>query len=344
MIIIDGIIFSLQKSGGISVYFDELLRYLSRQPEEVCHLLYKNENSYTKELRVNKAFRWGVNFERFRRVVINGGVDDIFHSSYYRLPSKKFAGKVITTVHDFTENLYPRGLNSKILNAQKRNAILNSDGVICISENTKRDMHQFIPESVNIKTRVIYNGVADYSCYNAKELFEPYVVFIGAREGYKNFEMCVSALQYIPEIKLIVVGGGRFTDSELRLLDDKIPHRYEHTGFISESELESIYQNALALVYPSFYEGFGIPVIEAMKCGCPVIASKSSSVQEIAGDAAVLIENITAEKITQNLIKLRDPVVRRRIITLGLANAERFSWNKMALETLDFYNSVRGKK
>jgi mannosyltransferase len=156
--------------------------------------------------------------------------------------------------------------------------------------------------------------------------------------------MCVSALQYTPEIKLIVVGGGRFTDNELRLLDDKIPRRYEHTGFISENELESIYQNALALVYPSFYEGFGIPVIEAMKCGCPVIASKSSSVQEIAGDAAVLIENITAEKISQSLIKLKDPVVRRQIITLGLANAERFSWNKMALETLDFYNSVRGKK
>ncbi|CAM6315273.1 glycosyltransferase family 4 protein [Enterobacter hormaechei] len=343
MIIIDGIIFSLQKSGGISVYFDKLLNFLSMQPEEVNHLLYKNENNYTRKLVVNKKFRWGLNFERFRRVDINGGVNDIFHSSYYRLPSKQFSGKIITTVHDFTENLYPRGLNSNILNMQKRRAILNSDGIICISENTKRDMHKFIPESVNIETRVIYNGVADYSFCNANESFEPYVVFIGARGGYKNFEMCVSALQYIPEIRLIVVGGGRFTDSELRLLDDKIPRRYEHTGFISESELEFIYQNSLALVYPSFYEGFGIPVIEAMKCGCPVIASKSSSVQEIAGDAAVLIENITAEKITQSLIKLKDPVVRRQKITSGLANAERFSWNKMALETLDFYNSVRGK-
>jgi len=344
MIIIDGIIFSLQKSGGISVYFSELLRRVQEQPEKLCHLLYENENSYTSNLITNKKIRYHLEVERFRKVDINGKENDIFHSSYYRIPSKKFTGKIITTVHDFTENLYPRGLKSKILNAQKRNAILKSDGIICISENTRQDMHKFIPESVNIPTQVIYNGVADFSFNNQCECFESYVIFIGARDGYKNFEMCVQALQRLPEIQLIVIGGGKLTDYELKLLNDKIPHRYKHAGFISECELENYYQNALALVYPSFYEGFGIPVIEAMKCGCPVIASKSSSVQEIAGDAAILIENITAETIGQNILKLKNPDVRLQKTTLGLNNAKRFSWDKMASETLDFYNYVRGKK
>lgn len=344
MIIIDGIIFSLQNSGGISVYFDELLRRLSKKPEEVYHLLYKNNNNYTSKFNVNKKIRWHLEIERFRRVDVYGDDHDIFHSSYYRLPSNNFSGKVITTVHDFTENLYPRGFNSKMLNAQKRAAILNSDGVICISENTKNDMHKFIPESVNIATRVIYNGVADFSFNNQYELFDPYVLFVGARGGYKNFDMCVSALKNLKELQLIAIGGGGFTDNELRLLDDKIPRRYKHAGFVSECELEKFYQNALALVYPSYYEGFGIPVIEAMKCGCPVVASKSSSIQEIADDAAILIENITAEQIEQSLIRLKDPDVRIQNITLGLNNAKRYSWDKMAFETLSFYNSVRGEK
>ncbi|MEG1089918.1 MAG: glycosyltransferase family 1 protein [Citrobacter sp.] len=344
MIIIDGIIFSLQKSGGISVYYNELLHRFTGQSEKICHLVYENENSYTSNLIINKKIRWHLEVERFRKVDVFGKENDIFHSSYYRLPSKTYAGKIITTVHDFTENLYPRGLKSIILNAQKRNSILKSDGIICISENTRRDMHKFIPESVNIATRVIYNGVSDFSFNNQYEHFEPYVIFIGARDGYKNFEMCVQALHNLPEIQLIVIGGGQLTDYELKLLNENIPNRYKHAGFISECELESYYQNALALVYPSFYEGFGIPVIEAMKCGCPVIASKSSSVQEIAGNAAVLIENITAEKIGLNILKLKSPAIRTQIITLGLNNAKKFSWDKMASETLDFYNYVRGEK
>lgn len=344
MIIIDGIIFSLQNSGGISVYYYELIRRLKKHEEIVNCLIYNNENNYAKELAISKQVCRYRLTERFRKIECLGGINDIFHSSYYRLPTKSFTGKVITTVHDFTENLYPRGLKSKVLNAQKKMAILKSDGIICISENTKKDMHKFVPESVGIPTCVIYNGVGDFSFKKDSSIFDAYVVFVGARGGYKNFEMCVSALQHLPDVELVVVGGGRFTDSELKLLNDKIPHRYKHAGFISENELEHFYQNALALVYPSYYEGFGIPVIEAMKSGCPVIASKSSSVQEIAADAAILIEDITAEKIQQNLIKLKDPAVRTKIIKLGLNNAERFSWDKMALETLDFYNSIRGEK
>lgn len=90
------------------------------------------------------------------------------------------------------------------------------------------------------------------------------------------------------------------------MLNSNIRGRYKHVGFVSEAELNVLYQNALALVYPSYYEGFGIPLIEAMKSGCPVIASKSSSVKEIANDAAVLIESISSDKIQDSIVRLKD--------------------------------------
>lgn len=344
MIVIDGIIFSLQRSGGISVYFNELLRRLDKEQEKIYHLLYQNQNGYTKHLEVNRKIRWNLAFERFRRVNVFGDKGDVFHSSYYRLPTNEFSGKVITTVHDFTDDIYPRGINSKVLTAQKKHAILNSDGLICISKNTMKDMHKFIPESVNITTTVIYNGVGNFTFSPKIGSYESYVIFVGARSGYKNFSMCVTALKQLNDINLIVIGGGDFSDDEKKILNNTIPGRFRHAGFVSEAELENLYQNALALIYPSYYEGFGIPVIEAMKAGCPVIASKSSSIEEVSNNAAILFENISAETITQGILELKNQKFRKEKISLGLENSKNYSWDKMALETQEFYNSVRGAK
>lgn len=346
MIIIDGIIFSLQKSGGISVYFYELLQRIIKHEESVKSIIYRNDNIYTPliNLKENAQIRTHLSLERFRRVNVLGEVGDIFHSSYYRLPGGGYHGKIITTVHDFTEELYPRGVVSYIHHKQKRQAILNSDGIICISENTKKDMHKFIPESINIPTKVIYNGVGNFQCNDKIGTHESYVIFVGARSGYKNFEMCVTALHKLEDINLVVVGGGPFSDLEKSLLNSNIPGRYKHVGFVSEAELNVLYQNALALVYPSYYEGFGIPLIEAMKSGCPVIASKSSSVKEIANDAAVLIESISSDKIQNSIVRLKDISYRFEKIKKGIDTARNFSWDKMASETLDFYNCVRGEK
>ncbi|QMM47891.1 glycosyltransferase family 4 protein [Escherichia coli] len=344
MIIIDGIIFSLQKAGGISVYFYELLKYIQKANKEYLHLLYNNQNAYANGngFIINSKTRLHISFERFRRVPIIGDETDIFHSSYYRLPERSFSGKIITTVHDFTEEMYPRGIVSKIHHIQKRNAILGSDGIICISKNTMMDMHRLIPESIDIPTTVIYNGVGDFKSKECLGEYEPYVIFVGARNGYKNFNMCISALKKINDIRLVVVGGGGFTDNELKLLNTLIPGRYSHAGFITEIELNKLYQNSLALIYPSSYEGFGIPVIEAMKSGCPVIASNSSSVQEISNNAALLIDSICDKKIADAIQSLRNPAFRQEKIKLGIMNATNYSWDKMANETLSFYNTIRG--
>lgn len=346
MIIIDGIIFTLQKSGGISVYFYELLQNIQKKNESISLILYENDNNYTRNdfFTINSKIRKHIAIERFRRVNVIGSYNDIFHSSYYRLPSKKFKGKIITTVHDFTEEIYPRGIISKILYFQKRKAILDSDGLICISENTRRDMHRFIPESVDIPTKVIYNGVADFFHNNLDGNYERFVIFVGARGGYKNFEMCVLALKNLRDIRLVVVGGGDFSSSETRFLNDNIHGRFAHMGFVTLEKLNELYQKALALVYPSEYEGFGIPVIEAMKSGCPVIAAETPAIQEVSNGSAVLIANISAEKIEESIRNLENHKIRVEKIQLGIENSKIFSWDKMAEETLNFYNEIRGIK
>ncbi|WP_205956577.1 glycosyltransferase family 4 protein [Pantoea stewartii] len=345
MIYIDGIIYSLQNSGGISVYFDEYLKFLDKSNVKNELIIYPNSNPYANKLQVNRKPRLNINIERYIDVSISPeSKSDIFHSSYYRLPVNKDNVKIITTVHDFTYEVFPRGVKTKIHHWQKKRAILNSDGIICISESTRKDMLKYIPEAKNIPTKVIYNGVSDFVPLNTKSDKGKYVLFVGAREGYKNFVSCVKALKDHKDIELIVVGGGSFNPEELILLRNTIPGRYSHAGFVNEQELNALYSNAYCLIYPSLYEGFGIPVIEAMRSGCPVIASNSSSVKEIATGAAILLDNITEVDISQALYQLDDKTIREKLVTNGLTNSEKYSWTKMAQETLNFYDEIRDLK
>lgn len=251
---------------------------------------------------------------------------------------------MITTVHDFTYELYPLGYKTKIHHWQKKRAILNSDGIICISECTKKDLLKFIPEAKNIPIKVIYNGVGDFKVLRSNEFEDKYVVFVGARNGYKNFSVAVDALVDHHDLKLVVIGGGAFGTQEKELLQNKIPNRYSHAGYISEERLNQLYSNAYALIYPSLYEGFGIPVIEAMKSGCPVIAANSSSVKEIATGAALLLDDISSSEISLSLSQLRDDLYRESIISSGYIQAEKYSWIKTAEETLNFYDEIRENK
>lgn len=350
MIIIDGVIFSIQKSGGISVYFDELIKKAHLKEHRTHILIYDNENPYVKNFPVNSKIRFNINIERFldAEVELSSSVGAVFHSSYYRLPKNKVRAqnklKIITTVHDFTEEIFPRGLKSIIHHWQKKRAILGSDGIICISECTKNDLLKFIPEAAHIPIKVIYNGVGDFNPDPTKDRTEKYVLFVGARNGYKNFSACVLSLKKHPDINLVVVGGGAFLKDECDLLDENIPGRYRHAGYVTESDLNILYTGSYCLIYPSYYEGFGIPVIEAMKSGCPVIGCNSSSVREIATGAAILIDDITSDKISDALVALNDKNFRSSLIEKGLENSKKYSWSKMAEETFNFYDEIRDKK
>lgn len=336
MLFIDGIVFSLQKSGGISVYFSEIVKRLDcfYSDDFVFSCRYNNNltlrdyNLHSKPI-INRSVL-PLSVDRFLDVTIPKDTE-VFHSSYYRLPKKNNAGvKVITTVHDFTYERFKHGLSAKVHHLQKKKSLLRSDVIICISESTKRDLLHFIPECKDKDVRVIYNGVSDdFHPINKNVMHnKKYVIFVGARAGYKNFLSLVHAIAPLDDINLVIVGGGDLTQDEFTVLSNILPNRFEFKGFISNYDLNLLYNHAFCLVYPSLYEGFGIPVLEAMKSGCPVIASNTSSLPEISKNAAILIDNISPTSIKHSIESLSETALRCNLIDKGLRNAARFSWDK----------------
>lgn len=350
-IIFDNIIFSLQKSGGISVVWKEHLeRILKENNIDVKFIEYSSacDNIFRKQLEIPYACLnlYSSKFLSFKRYFnLDNKLQDnyIFHSSHYRIDKNSHAINV-TTVHDFTYEKYIKGFKQKIHSWQKWKSINKSDGIICISMNTKKDLLYYLPNIDESKIRVIYNGVSDeyfptsVKPYNIVPYIEKsYALFVGARTSYKNFELTVKSIAKT-DLNLVVVGAP-FTDMERKFIyscfDDK--RRICNVGRISNSDLNVLYNNAYVFVYPSEYEGFGIPVIEAQKACCPVIAYNSSSIPEIIGSPNLMIDKLDEEEIIKQIALLKDDSYRDMIIKSGIENAKRFSWSKTYKDTIEFY-------
>ena len=338
--IYDDIIYSLQKSGGISVYWQMLEDFISVDRR----LVYNNrtKNIFYKERENEQVFESKLFFERYRSVFFDREVPFIFHSSYYRICRNKNAVN-ITTVHDFTYELFRKDLISALHKIQKKNAVMHSDGIICISENTKRDLYKYYPNYKG-KVKVIYHGYDDKTFFfNKKEKINN-VLFVGSRTSYKGFNFTVSLLSRIPNLNFKIVGGGELLESENLLLNTMIPNRYEKLGFVSNKELARLYNESFALMYSSEYEGFGFPVIEAQACGCPVICQKKSSIPEISGDKCVYVDSNNLDESVAEINKLFDLHFYRDMQKAGLENVKRFSWEKCVKETLNFYEECFNQK
>lgn len=342
----DSMIFSLQKAGGISIYFYEILKRMSKR-EYIYLSLNKENNIFFKildleknTLKLNKKIPLFI--LRYLNEKIQTREEAIFHSSYYRTSNSKNI-KNVTTVHDFTYEKYSKGLKKIIHYWQKKNAILNSDGIICVSENTKKDLLHYIPKAINKNIKVIYNGVGEefkpLKIENNNQNIEKNILFVGDRSNYKNFDIVIEILKKRLDLNLTIVGGKEFSKDELEKMKT-LENRYKRIKGISSEELNYVYNSSFALIYPSSYEGFGIPIIEAMRAGCPVISTKLSSIPEVAGDAALLVSEIDVEFFLRELKKLDNKEFRDEIIKLGLKQSLKFSWQKMFEETNDFYKKV----
>ena len=337
-IIYDDIIYSLQKSGGISVYWEKLEESITVTNRLVYNGRERNifYKKYNNEIESNS----NLFLERYKNPQLKFINDDVFvfHSSYYRYCKNSYA-RNITTVHDFTYELFRSDFKSNFHKIQKKNAVMNSDGVICISENTKRDLCKYYPNYKG-KIHVIYHGY-DKKLYNFTgigiENRINNVLFVGSREKYKGFDFTVKILGKIPSLNLKIIGGGVLTNLEVKMLEEFIPNRYEKLGFVSNENLATLYNKSFALFYPSEYEGFGFPIIEAQACGCPVICQKKSSVPEVSGDKCVYVDSSCFEESVDKIKKLFDSNYYGELQKEGIENVKRFSWEKCIKETIDFY-------
>jgi mannosyltransferase len=339
MILFDGIVYLLQQYGGISTLFREIV---TRMPIHSYVLLGFHQEPPPAVTTKNYFFQSPRPFERYRRALTSHELD-IFHSTYYRLP-EAINAKIVTTVYDYTYEHFNSGIRRFVHSYQKNKAIAGSDIVICISESTRRDLLEFSGHVYDDRTVVIYIGASSDYCYIPEIEVAPQVIYVGARGGYKNFKSVVYALSILKDINLVCIGGGPFTEDEVFILNKHVHGRYRHKGYLTNAELNHEYNQSLCLIYPSLYEGFGIPILEAMQAGCPVVAVNISSIPEVAGDASILMEAGHPDEIIQAINTILISQNRNELVHKGLSQSLKFTWDKTFKQTLNVYENLLGKR
>ncbi|MDY0221992.1 MAG: glycosyltransferase family 1 protein [Desulfobacterium sp.] len=365
-IIYDSQIFLSQVYGGISRYFFELVRRMDNQEgvhAKIIAPLYIN--NYIKDLNsgivsgrhVPHIHRTGFLLKALNQIVAPKRMakfnPDIVHETYYsnKQPLLSKTVKTIITVYDMIHERYSECFPDNDSTAlTKRMNVERADHVICISENTRRDLLE-ITGIAPSKVSVVHLGfdlTTKSDNFDGIDGTEPYLLYVGDRGGYKNFARLLSSYGKNSVLhkhyKLICFGGGKLKQSEhqlrkaLGLAADRLTH-IEGNDHI----LGRLYRHATAFVYPSLYEGFGIPPLEAMSHGCPVICSNGGSIPEIVGNAGQYFDPYEEESMThaiEQVVSSQECADRLRI--LGEERITRFSWETCAEKTYKIYKSLKG--
>jgi glycosyltransferase involved in cell wall biosynthesis len=273
---------------------------------------------------------------------------DIFHSSNQvrHAPRKT---RLTATVHDLTCWLMPELHTAANVQADRNFAdriLRQAHGLIAVSENTRQDAIRLLGIAPD-KIRTIYSGVSE-EYFNARPTPRPrpYVLIVGSIEPRKNIATLLDAWALLKpslraEFDLVIAGPPGWKSEALMA---RIQSEATYLGYVPQSDLPGLMAGASVFVYPSLYEGFGLPVVEAMAAGAPVLTSNTSSLPEIAGEAAVLADPRSASAIAQGLTQLLESEAERsRRSECGRTRAQRFHWETCAAETLEFFENVLGR-
>lgn len=305
-IVFDNIIFSLQRFGGISVVWNELLSRARTDAE-----LNVTELDYRKDRKSRFM-------ERYRQPDWTPNQPTLFHSSYFRICTHPMV-KNITTVHDLTYHFYRHGLPKAVHLWEEERALRHSEAVVCISENTKRDVLRAYSWLEEDKIHVVYNGVSDTFFPIPSVQKQGYLLYMGnSAAEYKRYDVAqeVARLTGLP---LVTASG------------------------VTAEQLNRYYNEALCLIYPSDYEGFGLPILEAQKAGCPVIAQRASSIPEVIGDGGWLVAHDTPQRMAAEMADVVRQIQSqsvRDVVKRGMENAKRFSWDNTYQQTKQVYKCL----
>ncbi len=352
-------IFSTQSYGGVSRYFAEIIKQIYKAQKNVEIIAGLHFNDYIIELnQISKGIKIPSSLlhhylvkclnQIYQGFIIGQSKGSIVHQTYYSPFAVSSSFKVVTTIHDMTHEKFTNMRNfANPTSYAKRKSCERADRIICVSNSTKNDLVDIFNINPN-RIDVIYHGSSfaginfdKINCLNQK----PYIFYVGSRSKYKNFSSLILAISksslICANFNLICFGGGAFSQKEkVEIAELKISNLVKQVSG-SDQLLASYYANATALVYPSLYEGFGIPILEAMSLSCPVICANSSSLPEVAGDAAIYFDPTDIESIKHTLeSSLFDRSILKDLSDRGHIRGRMFTWEKAGNQTLSVYESL----
>lgn len=352
---------------GIGRYASELLRSLGEIDQENQYLLYAPKRFFSpnKKLPQIPARNFSLKIDRFSRGVEKTvGKMDLYHSPSPEVLPEMNGTKIVVTVHDLIFKAYPQGHTASTIalaENQFRDIVKKAAKIICCSQSTLNDLHQYFKVDPQ-KTILIYQGVNQKEFYPidqqeekiaqqtilSEEVEGPFILFVGTLEPRKNLNNLLAAFSLLKKKnifpgKLVVIGMKGWLSGDLAARVEKLGIKEEvvFTGFLSNQALRYFYNKAEVFVFPSFYEGFGFPIVEAFSCGVPVVTSNVSSCGEIASDAALQVNPSSPEEIAQAISRvLEEASLRKELKEKGLKRAQEFTFLNTARQTLKVYKEV----
>ena len=358
-VLLDPQIFLTQRFGGISRLFVEVWKSSvdNKEIDFECPLIYSENYHLTESgLEPKNLFTVLHNWHfkgigRLKDILkassikktkrkLSTGKFDVFLSTYYdpyfldHLNGKPF----ILTVYDMIHELFPEHFTSDTRTISwKKLLIEKADKIVAISKQTKIDILKFYPAISPERIDVVYlsQTIMESGASIADQLPSNYILFVGNRGAYKNFkffvEVAVPFLRSDSSLYIVCAGGGKLSGKEAEMLEELNISKQIIQKDYKDSELASFYRAAKVFVFPSAYEGFGIPTLEAMKCGCPVILANSSCLPEVGGDAAMYFESGNRSSLADAIERvLNDELLRKELIKKGFRQVNEFSWEKTA--------------
>lgn len=347
--ILDAVFFQYRIT-GIARVWEEILRQWARMPSAQNMLILDRDGTCPRidGMRYRTVIRHDYNNLNADQSMLQQICDEEgargFISTYYTTP---LTTPSLLLIHDCIPEALGADLNEPAWQ-EKRHAVSYASCYCTVSDHSARDLRHYYPDTEKKPIQTIYNGVSeifypatDQETRTFREQFgiaKPYYLFVGPIEWYKNFALLIDGFKLLPNHSDYLIVRTRSGENEEVMIPEVIT-----TGRLSDNQLRAAYSGALALVYPSWYEGFGLPVLEAMACGCPVIAAAASSIPEVAGNAACLIPPHNREAMAAALLSLQSPDIRQRLSQAGLAQAKQFSWRHTAETLLEAIHTIGAK-
>jgi glycosyltransferase involved in cell wall biosynthesis len=370
-VLMDGIIFELQSLGGISRIYKEILPRMCELDESLRITLFSDKRK--KQTLPEHAHINPVNIPTFRQLLrpgslwmpvitklrdsarqrsLGSGSGQIWHSTYYTSP-QNWAGYQVLTIHDMIYELFADLFNTRDdhwVRIHKQMCILNADIIICISESTKNDLLEYY-QVKDKEIRVIYSAYSRvFKTINKDEIKpdlrnrKPFFLYVGRRLHHKNFIQMLRAYSIWSSrdsVDLLIVDRVPWSSGERKLLAELGIGGSVHLQLnINDQELCQLYNQAEAFIYPSLYEGFGIPLLEAMACSCPVIASRIPSTIEVAGEIPFYFEPNSIDDLCETFHTALGSGKNTPRVQQGLEKVKAYSWEKTAQQTLNVYRDL----